>query len=122
MRIYWSGALYFLEADLNLRSTGQSLDGILVEYASCCRSRKKYTKGSTLAKEFDSIAGHNIFHPLYEKYANEVSFRDYKSVLARLGIILDAKHQVSLEMDEYHSRLRASFINPDLQVAYKATE
>ncbi|MFT7687747.1 MAG: hypothetical protein ACI9FB_003104 [Candidatus Azotimanducaceae bacterium] len=122
MRVYWSGALYFLEADLNLRSSGQSLDDIISKYVNCCRNRKKYTNGRTLAKEFDNIAGRNVFLSLYEGYANEYSFRDYKSVLTKLGITLDKHHQVSLLVDDYHSRLRESFINPALQISYKTTE
>ncbi|MFT6754184.1 MAG: hypothetical protein ACJA2O_004387 [Candidatus Azotimanducaceae bacterium] len=122
MRVYWSGALYFLEADLNLRNTGQSLDEVINEYVKCCRTSRKYTNGSILATEFDRIAGREIFHPLYNKYANEYSFRDYKKVLARLGITLDARHKVLLEMDDYHSALRASFVSPASQVFYMTNE
>jgi len=117
MRIYWSGALYFLEVDLNLRIYGQSLDQVINDYVACCRSGRKYTNGKTLIRDFDNVAGREVFTPLYEKYANKTSLPDYKRVLARLGIILDQDHKVLLKMDEYHAALRKTFINPVMQTA-----
>ena len=38
MRVYWSGALYFLDADIRLRrlDNPMTLDDVLREFASCC--------------------------------------------------------------------------------------
>ena len=65
MRVYWTGALYFLEADLELRArTGghKSLDSILAAFGDCCLGQRRRWNGKAIAAEFDRLAGADIFH------------------------------------------------------------
>ena len=91
MRVYWSGALYFLEADIKLRSVGNSLDNIVSEFSRCCRTNVRYWNGIKLARSFDEIAETHLFEPLFREYESEFQIRDYESILKKLGILLAAR-------------------------------
>ena len=86
MRVYWSGALYFLQADLALRNSINNnpdvgtLDDVLRVYGECCLSTKRRSALS-IAEEFDRIAGQEIFVPLYESYRVSTSIPDYESFM-----------------------------------------
>ena len=83
MRVYWSGALYFLEADIALReSTELVLDDVLREFGTCCLGEQRDWTGREIAAEFDRIAESEIFSPLYDKYADTMAMPDYETVLA----------------------------------------
>ena len=91
MRTYWSGALYFLEADIALRerSAGRlSLDAVLRDYGLCCLQQAGRVRGEAIAAEFDRIAGIEVFAPLYGRYAASRRMPDYERVLASAGIAL----------------------------------
>lgn len=70
MRVYWSGALYFLEADLTLRTQQKptTLDNVLRAYNQCCLPVSGIRRGKKLAAEFDRLAGSTVFTELYAKY------------------------------------------------------
>lgn len=71
-RVYWSGAAYFLEADLALHKKGLSLSSVMTKYVDCCL--RSYSRGSTLAKQLDRLSNSNIFVPLFNKYAYRTDF------------------------------------------------
>ncbi len=53
MRVYWSGTLYFLEADMALRQASggtQTLDSVIGVFVNCCRPERIYWPGSSLVK------------------------------------------------------------------------
>jgi hypothetical protein len=83
MRVYWSGALYFLEIDLALRSLpadggkARSLDAVLGEYGNCCLQDVRRQSGREIAAEFDRIAGSELFVQLYDRYAASNELPDY---------------------------------------------
>ena len=89
MRVYWSGTLYFLEADILLRNKGGSLDAIVTEFVNCCRNQHSRWNGRKLARSFDRIAGTELFESMFREYEGEYQLRDYSRVLARVGIQLD---------------------------------
>ena len=93
MRVYWSGALYFLEADVALRarSNGQvTLDSVLREFGECCLAQRRRWDGGRLAAEFDRIAASDIFRSLYASYADTTTIPDFEPVLAAAGVEVDA--------------------------------
>ena len=93
MRVYWSGALYFLEADVALRarSNGQvTLDSVLREFGECCLAQRRRWDGGMLAAEFDRIAASDIFRSLYASYADTTTIPDFEPVLAAAGVEVDA--------------------------------
>ncbi len=86
MRVYWSGALYFLEADMALRESGSenskvsNLDDVLRIYGECCLTFRQRS-GLRIAEEFDQIAGVKLFVPLYESYRQSMSIPDYVPIM-----------------------------------------
>ena len=88
MRVYWSGALYFLEADIALRRDGQSLDAVITEFTRCCRHQQRYWNGAKLVNTFDQISQSNLFSHLFKSYEEEHFIRDYRQILNQLGIQL----------------------------------
>ena len=109
MRVYWSGALFFLEADIALRKRGKSLDSVVTQYAKCCRRKQQYQNGLELVKSFDTIADTNLFVPLYKSYQRDSTFRDYRKILKQLGIYLNNNNTVSLDNKQPLRRLREKF-------------
>ncbi len=85
MRVYWSGALYFLEADLALRAldTPTSLDVVLRDYGTCCLRQGDTQSGRAIAAAFDKLAGTDLFAPLYERYAASRAQPPYGDLLAQ---------------------------------------
>ena len=86
MRIYWSGALYFLEADIALRETAasgtgaNSLDEVLRIYDECCLTSYRRS-GLRMAQEFDRIADRTLFVPLFKSYQESTSIPDYEPLM-----------------------------------------
>jgi len=111
MRVYWSGALYFLEADIALRKRGQSLDAVVAEYNKCCRQKSHYWTGLKLVQSFDQIAGTELFEPLFKAYQSEYRLRDYSEILARLGISLK-NQRVEFSSDQALQQIRQKFTRP----------
>jgi hypothetical protein len=86
MRVYWSGALYFLEADLQLRASdnASSLDDVLRDYGACCLIGGSEVPGRQIAAEFDRIAGKTLFVPLYDRYEASRALPGWQSLLESL--------------------------------------
>jgi hypothetical protein len=87
-RVYWSGAMYFFDAEFALRENGTSLDQVVTRFIVCCRNDQASWSGLSLAKSLDKAAGHRVFEPLYHQYEASRSLPDYKTALAKLGIQL----------------------------------
>jgi hypothetical protein len=89
MRVYWTGALYFLEADLRLRSRSKdriTLDHVLQTFGRCCLHERKRWTGMDIAVEFDRIVGDDLFVPLYSQYENSTAIPDFIPVLNAAGV------------------------------------
>jgi hypothetical protein len=110
MRTYWSGALYFLEADIALRrhSDGSlTLDDVLRAYGNCCLEAQTRSTGPALAREFDRIAEAEIFVPLYESYDASPAIPDYQAVMQAAGItVVNGEIRVDPENPPSHSLQR----------------
>lgn len=91
MRVYWSGALYFLAADLALRAAVtettaiQSLDDLLRVYGECCLGTERQS-GAELAQQFDRIANTELFVPLYQRYSESRFIPEYGPLLDSDGM------------------------------------
>ena len=112
MRVYWSGAAFFLEADLLLRQHNQqqSLDSVLGDYQACCLQPTGFTKGVELLQQLDRLAGWPVFIPLYEKYRQLYHQPDPMPLLTQLGISLDEDRIVLSSADESVLRMRQSIM------------
>lgn len=96
MRVYWSGALMFMEADIALRQRdpesgmATTLDEVLRRYGECCLSDGAETTGPRLAADFDRVAGGDLFATLYRRYAATTAMPDYRAILAAAEPLLQA--------------------------------
>ncbi|NVK22877.1 MAG: hypothetical protein HWD86_10185 [Kangiellaceae bacterium] len=89
MRIYWTGAAYFLMADVRLRqeSNGlQSLASVLKQYRACCLPNHNTVPVLRTIKKLDQLSNSKTFSELYQQIINSQQFPDYKKAFAQLGI------------------------------------
>jgi len=129
MRIYWSGALYFLKADLALREQSKGrvgLNDILLKLNRCCITGSKIWTGKELAAKLDSLSGSKLFNPrlsdpklsdsklsdsiasdskifsgLYSEFSNGFDFPEYLDSLEKLGVIFSDEKRSSLEIKQH---------------------
>jgi hypothetical protein len=89
MKIYWSGAIIALLADVELRrrSDGrESLDYALDRLQRCCLPAATSWSGTRLFEKLDSFVAEPVFMPLYRQYADSKGFPDVVPIFERLGI------------------------------------
>jgi hypothetical protein len=89
-KIYWSGAAFFLLADVELRKRSggrESLDTVLDRLGQCCLPTSRRWSGETLLSRLDSFLDEPLFEPLYERVADSPGFPDTAPALAEQGII-----------------------------------
>lgn len=71
-RVYWTGAAFFVEADLALQKQGQNVASIIKQYQACCRTARSSAK--TFIKELDKLSRSSVFTTLYAKYNTRTDF------------------------------------------------
>lgn len=86
MRIYWSGALYWLKADVALRqlNNGSSLDNALLKLRQCCF---RYPLSATeIIQQLDTLTNSKIFSQLFQQFSTSYQIPAYNALLQSLGI------------------------------------
>ena len=111
MRVYWSGAWYFLNADLELRHRSggkQSLDTALHALNACCGDRELSSR--EIARRLDALTGESVFVPLFRKVADSHALPPFERQFASLGITIIGGRVI---LDETHEQaaLRQGFAN-----------
>lgn len=110
MRVYWSGAWYFLSADLRLRQQSggeRSLDKALALLNHCCADTPLSV--SDMVARLDSANEVVLFVPLYQQVRSTTSMPEFDSLLASLGIhVIDG--DVTLQDAGPGAQLRRSFL------------
>jgi hypothetical protein len=95
MRIYWSGAAYFLNADLQLRQLTKGnlgLSDILLKLNKCCVSFTKEWRGEELVSKLDELSETDIFSSLYRETAYSENFPPTDKIFQTLGLkVVDKK-------------------------------
>lgn len=90
MRVYWSGAWYFLAADTRLRqqSGGQyTLDMALEKLNLCCSDQRLSV--TDIVSQLDQLNRVILFQGLYEELAQSTNIPPYEPIYASLGITMD---------------------------------
>lgn len=90
-RVYWSGALIWLEADIILRQQNTSLLKVLREFNNCCASRHSIWSADQLANALDQLLKEPVFTPLFDSAKQSLEFPDYKGAFSKLGINVNGK-------------------------------
>ena len=91
MKIYWSGAIIALMADVELRRRSggrESLDGVLDQLQVCCLPSAHSWSGTELFLKLDGFVDEPVFMPLYRKYADARGFPRFEDTLERLGVTI----------------------------------
>jgi hypothetical protein len=115
MKIYWSGAILALTADVELRrrSNGrESLDSALERLQRCCLPSPRSWTGVELLQKLDSLVEEPVFMPLYRRYADATGFPPFESTLGELGIIIE-RGRVSLDDSAALTPLRRAMTATD---------
>jgi len=113
MRIYWSGAAYFLLADWQLRQASdnrQGLPQVLLKLAACCRESPQIWDGKMLSGKLDQIAGSSIFSKLYQEIAFSEEFPDFRQALSGLGVEVDSDGVELVAGDK--GKIRRAILSP----------
>jgi len=103
MRIYWSGALYFLKADIALREQSKGtigLNHILLKLNRCCIKGSKVWDGDELAEQLDHLSNSKIFSELYLEFSNGVDFPSYDNSFEKLGVVFSEQKEYPVLVKE----------------------
>ena len=109
MRTHWSGVLYWLTMDANLRAEGKhSVDSLLADLKNCCQLQQLPAR--QLVMKLDQLAGFESkdprgFEHLFDEYRSSLSMPDHNSVLQQLGV-------------EYRSWFGGIRFDPDAALAF----
>jgi len=88
MRIYWSGAAYFLKADIRLRKESKgkiALNDVLLKLSNCCLKGEKVWSGGALASKLDELSNTTTFSILYKNMAYSYEFPKFNKEFELLG-------------------------------------
>lgn len=110
MKVYWSGAALALMADVELRrrSGGRdSLDTVLGDLGRCCLPSAHTWSGSELFSKLDEFLDKPLFVALYQRHANARTFPDARSLLTKLGVIVE-EEQVRLDDEAEFAAIRTA--------------
>jgi predicted metalloprotease with PDZ domain len=113
MKIYWSGAAIALMADVELRARSggrESLDTALEQLAACCLPSERRWSGPELFEKLDEFVAEPVFMPLYERYADERGFPDYRATFAELGVDI-VRGRVRFDNDADQAALRRAIMD-----------
>jgi len=87
MRIYWGGAMFWLEADLALRRDRRlDLDTVLSRYARCCLDGDSESAPAEFVAELDRLGGGGVFTSLFRRYAAMREFPPTRDAYRALGL------------------------------------
>jgi len=87
MRVYWSGAWYFLTADLRLRQQSggkRTLDSALEKLNQCCADQKMSVL--EMVRKLDELNKLLLFHPLYLEMVSSTHTPSFEPLFASMGI------------------------------------
>ena len=126
MRVYWSGAWYFLAADtrLRLQSAGrQNLDMALEKLNQCCGEQRLSVP--EIVAQLDRLNKVLLFGSLYDDVAASTTVPPFTTIFASLGIdVMDG--EIRLQAQGPGARLRREIVlgstgnvvvGPDVQAA-----
>ena len=90
MRVYWSGAWYFLKADVELRkrSSGEmTLDDALGQLNQCCRDESMSVE--SMVRRLDQLTDEQLFVPLYHQLRASHEIPEFESLYRALGLEIE---------------------------------
>ena len=113
MRVYWSGAWYFLVADTRLRQRSggrQTLDQALQRLNGCCADQSLSVP--QIVAKLDELNDVDLFRPLYQQAIATTRIPSYIPPFRDLGITV-ANDRLNFTQDGEAARLRRQIISDD---------
>jgi M61 glycyl aminopeptidase len=110
MRVYWSGAWYFLAIDVRLRrqSGGQlSLDLALEKLNRCCADQRLSVK--QIVNKLDQLNQVLMFEPLYQQVKASEEVPAFATLFASLGVSIEGD-KVVLQQEGPGAELRRQIV------------
>ncbi len=89
MRVYWSGAYYFMSVDIALRQQGSSLDKVLLDLQSCCLQRSKDWTVVELITTLDDLSDSRIFREQYQLSINSYQLQGFEPAFLEIGLTIN---------------------------------
>lgn len=111
MRVYWSGAWYFLAADIRLRELSdgsQSMDNALEQLNRCC-ARKSLSVADIIA-HMDKGNDQEVFGQLYQQVHRSRQVPSFEKLFTHLGISV-VNGEVKLQQQGAAALRRRQFLN-----------
>ncbi len=90
--VYWSGAAFWLTADVELRkrSGGRiGIDTALQRFHACCLERKREWGAEEFVAKLDALVGSDVLRREYRAFAARRGFPPLDALYARLGLQRD---------------------------------
>jgi len=106
MRVYWSGAWYFMTADIRLRQQSggrNSLDKALAKLNQCCSNDPM--SAPVIARKLDDLNQVLLFQPLFEQVSASRQVPDFEPIFASMGITISGD-KVVLQNEGPGAKLR----------------
>ena len=97
MRVYWSGAAYWLQTDVELRRRSggkQSLDQLLKRFAEGHLPAQRTWRPIEFARELDRLAELRIFEPALMEAESAMNFPDLRPLWQDLGLRTNGSNQL----------------------------
>lgn len=97
--VYWSGAAYWLQVDVELRraSGGRlSVDLALQRFAACCLLPRREWAPQEFVARLDALLGSDVFLPRWREYAARRGFPPLQALQDELGLELSTDGTVRL--------------------------
>ncbi|MEM9402626.1 MAG: hypothetical protein AAGA44_09090 [Pseudomonadota bacterium] len=119
MKMYWSGAVVALKADVELRRRSggkETLDSVLGRLERCCLPSGRVWQAEELFEQLDALLEEPLFVPLYRRYADAPGFPSYDDLLVRLGVSI-RRDTVSLNDAAIWANVRRAITEPAVQTA-----
>lgn len=112
MRVYWSGAWYFLASDVRLRQQSggsANLDEALAKLNQCCADERMSVQD--MVNKLDVLNEVLLFAPLYEQARATTAMPAFERIFASLGITV-ADGKVLLQQEGPGAQLRRQIVQP----------
>ncbi len=102
MRVYWSGAAWWLRRDVELRQLSHgalSLDRLLARFAARHLPAQRRWTAEEFAAALDELAGTELFAPAVAQAEREAEFPDISDLQTLLGLSTDASGRL-IKLDQ----------------------
>jgi hypothetical protein len=113
-RVYWSGAVYWLTVDRDLRrNSGGKLDleTALSHFRDCCLPDYRGWKPEDFVTKLDALIGVHTFSQRYREFAAMTQFPDWQKVYTDLGV-RDDDGRVVFDAAAPDAKLREAIMAP----------